>query len=155
MARRAQRKHAVAVSNGTAALDLALRVIGIAPGDQVIVPAFSYVATASTVVIQGGDPVFADIDARNLGMDPAGAAHRISSRTRAILCTDYGGSPCDYENLLALADRHQLPLILDGCKSIGTTFNGKPSLSYGLISTVSFHAAKTDDDRGGRHGVHR
>jgi perosamine synthetase len=143
MSVRAGRKFAVAVSNGTAAIDVALRAAGIAPGDEVIVPAFSYIATASAVAIVGATPVFCDIDRRNLGMDPASAAAHLTSRTRAILCTDHGGNPCDFTALLALANRHNLPLILDGAQSIGGTFNGKPALSYGLISTVSFHAAKT------------
>jgi perosamine synthetase len=143
MAARAGRKFAAAVTNGTAALDLALRAIDIGPGDEVIVPAFSYVVTASAVVIQGATPVFADIDRRNLGLDPISAADRINSHTRAILCTDHGGNSCDYAKLTALADRHHVPLILDGAQSLGATFNGKPALSYGLISTTSFHAAKT------------
>ncbi|HEX4056020.1 MAG TPA: DegT/DnrJ/EryC1/StrS family aminotransferase [Tepidisphaeraceae bacterium] len=143
MAVRAGRTFAVAVSNGTAALDVALRAAGIGPGDEVIVPALSYIATASTVAIVGATPVFCDVDPRNLGMDPVSAASRITPRTRAILCTDHGGNPCDFDVLLALARRHGVPLILDGAQSIGATFNGKPALSHGLISTVSFHAAKT------------
>lgn len=143
MAARAGRTYAAAVTNGTAALDLALRAINIGPGDEVIVPAFSYVATASAVVIQGATPVFADIDRRNLGLDPASVADRITSHTRAILCTDHGGNPCDYAKLTILADRHHLPLILDGAQSLGAAFDGKPTLGYGLISTTSFHAAKT------------
>lgn len=143
MAKRAGRKFAVAVSNGTAALDLALRVVGVGRGDEVVLPALSYVATASAVAIQGAEPVFADVDRRNLGLDPAAAAERITRRTSAILCTDHGGSPCDYAALSALASRHGVPLILDGAQSIGTTFAGRPALSYGLISTTSFHAAKT------------
>jgi len=143
MALRAGRKYAVAVSNGTAALDVALRVLGISRGDEVIVPALSYVATASSVAIVGATPVFVDVDRRNFGLDPKLTADRITHRTRAILCTDHGGNPCDYTQLTALADRHNIPLILDGAQSIGTTFNGKPALSYGLISTTSFHAAKT------------
>jgi dTDP-4-amino-4,6-dideoxygalactose transaminase len=94
-------------------------------------------------VMQGATPVFCDISERNLCMDPASAADVISPQTRAILCTDYGGNPCDFAALSALADRHGLPLILDGAQSIGTMYRGKPALSYGLISTVSFHAAKT------------
>jgi dTDP-4-amino-4,6-dideoxygalactose transaminase len=143
MARRADRKFAVAVSNGTAALDVALRVLGIGRTDEVIVPALSYVATASAVAIVGAKPVFVDVDRRNLGLDPRLAADRVTHRTRAILCTDHGGNSCDYTQLTALAQRHHLPLILDGAQSIGATFNGKPALSYGLISTTSFHAAKT------------
>jgi dTDP-4-amino-4,6-dideoxygalactose transaminase len=143
MARRAGRKFAVAVSNGTAALDVALRALGIGRGDEVIVPAFSYVATAAAVAIVGATPVFCDIDPRNLGMDAASAAACVTSKTRAILCTDHGGNPCDFAALTELADRHHLPLVLDGAQSLGATFNGKPSLSHGVISTLSLHAAKT------------
>jgi perosamine synthetase len=143
MAARANRKFAVAVSNGTAALDVALRALGIDRHDEVVVPAFSYIATASTVVIQGAKPVFCDIDPRNLCMNPQSAAELVTNRTGAILCTDYGGNPCDFAALTALADRHNIPLILDGAQSIGSAYDGKPALSYGRISTVSFHAAKT------------
>jgi dTDP-4-amino-4,6-dideoxygalactose transaminase len=143
MAARAGRKFAVAVSNGTAALDVALRAARIGLGDEVIVPALSYVATASAVAIVGATPVFCDIEERNLGMDPASAAACVTPRTRAILCTDHGGNPCDFAALLSLAERCGVPLILDGAQSIGAMFNGKPALAHGMISTVSFHAAKT------------
>ncbi len=143
MATRASREFGVAVSNGTAALDLALKVANIRPGDEVIVPAFSYVATASTVAMQGATPVFADVDARNFGLDPHEVHRKITLATRAIITTDHGGCPCDYTALSQIAADHNLPLIVDGAQSIGTTFAGKPALSYGLISTTSFHAAKT------------
>jgi perosamine synthetase len=143
MAKRAGRAYGVAVSNGTAALDLALRVINIRPGDEVIVPALSYVATASTVAMQGAKPIFVDVDARNLGLNPDLAARAITNNTKAILCTDHGGCPCDYAALKQISAEHNIPLLVDGAQSIGTTFNGKPALGYGLISTTSFHAAKT------------
>src|SRR5437879_2180383 len=81
MAKRAGRKYGIAVTNGTSALDLALRVIGVSAGDEVVVPALSYIATASVVAIQGADPVFADVDRRILGLDPASAEDRITRRT--------------------------------------------------------------------------
>lgn len=143
MAIRAGRRFGVAVSNGTAALELALRVAGVGRDDEVIVPALSYVATASAVAMVGATPVFADVDIRNFGLDPNRAAERITRRTKAILCTDHGGNPCDYAALTALAARYGLPLILDGAQSLGATFADRPALGYGLISTVSFHAAKT------------
>lgn len=157
MADRAGRRHGIAVCNGTAALDLALKSLDVSVGDEVVVPAFSYVATASAVALQGAIPVFADIDARNLGLDPDAASAAVGRRTAALLCTDHGGNPCDHVRLAALADRHGLPVILDGAQSLGATFAGRPALSYGTVSTVSFHAAKcmttveggmvfTDDD---------
>ena len=96
MARRAGRKYAIAVSNGTAALDLAVRVVGVQPGDDVIVPALSYLATASVLVIQGAKPVFVDIDPNNLCLDAAQLAQRITPDTRAVLCTDHGGTGTDH-----------------------------------------------------------
>jgi len=143
MAVRAGRKFAVAVTNGTSALDVALKSLRIGRGDEVIVPAFSYIATASSVAMQGATPVFCDIDRRNLGLDPMMAAAAISPRTAGIICTDYGGFPCDFTELGRLAQRHKIPLILDGAQSFGTQFRGRPSLSYGEVSTASFHAAKT------------
>jgi perosamine synthetase len=92
--------------------------------------------------MQHAVPVFVDIDPRNLGMDPSAASARIGRRTAAILCTDHGGNPCDYAKLSALADRNGLPLIVDGAQSLGSMFAGRPTLSYGLVSTISFHAAK-------------
>jgi dTDP-4-amino-4,6-dideoxygalactose transaminase len=142
IAERVGRRFAIAVTNGTAALDLALRVLDVGPGDEVVVPALSYVATASAVALQHATPVFADVDRRNLGLDPISAAASIGRRTAAILCTDHGGNPCDFAKLTALADRNRLPLVLDGAQSLGATFDGRPALSYGLLSTVSFHAAK-------------
>jgi dTDP-4-amino-4,6-dideoxygalactose transaminase len=143
MANRAGRAFGVAVSNGTAALDLALRVVNIRPGDEVIVPALSYVATASTVAMQGAKPIFADVDERNFGLDPNQVARKITNNTRAIISTDHGGCPCDYAGLSRISAEYNVPLIVDGAQSIGTTFAGKSALSYGLISTTSFHAAKT------------
>lgn len=143
MAERAGRKFGIAVTNGTAALDLALRALGIGPSDRVIVPAFSYVATASAVSLQGATPVFADIDRRNLGIDPRHVSSLLAPNVRAIICTDHGGNPCDYASLTALADRHGIPLVVDGAQSIGSTFHGRPTLSFGTLSTTSFHAAKT------------
>ena len=143
LAERAGRKYGVAVSNGTAALDVALRALGIGRGDRVIVPAFSYVATASAVSLQGATPVFADVDRRNLGLDPRCVEQLLARDVRAIICTDHGGSACDYARLTAIADRAGIPLLVDGAQSIGSTFAGRPTLGYGAVSTTSFHAAKT------------
>ena len=143
MAARARRRFGVAVSNGTAALDVALRAVGVRRDDEVVVPALSYVATASAVALQGAVPIFVDVDCRTLGLSADAAADAVTSRTRAILSTDHGGNPCDYGQLADLSARTGVPLVVDGAQSIGSTFGGRPTLSYGLVSTVSFHAAKT------------
>ena len=105
-------EHAVAVSNGTAALHAAMYVAGIGPGDEVIVPAMTFAATASAVVFQGGKPVFADVDAETLLLDPDRAAAKITPRTRAIVAVDYAGQPCDYDPLRAIAEQHGLNSML-------------------------------------------
>lgn len=143
LAIRAGRRFAVAVSNGTAALDLAMRVLNVGPGDEVVVPALTYIATAASVALQHATPVFADVDPRNLGINPACVDAGMTRRTTAVVCTDHGGNPCDYTKLEALCSRQNVPLVVDGAQSLGSTFAGRPTLSYGLLSTTSFHAAKT------------
>ena len=139
----AERPHAVAVSNGTVALDLALKVLGIGPGDEVIVPALTYIATANAVIYQGATPVFADVQAPSCGADPEEVAQKINPRTKGVLVIDYGGFPCDYSLLEDVCESRGIPLIVDGAQSLGSRFGGKSSLQFGSLSTISFHAAKT------------
>src|SRR5262249_54816380 len=106
IARAAGADHAVVVNSGTAALHAAMFAIGSGPGDEVMVPPMTFAATANAVVYQGGTPVFADVDPETLLVDPAQAAAKVTSRTRAIVAVDYGGQPCDYAALrAAMADR--------------------------------------------------
>lgn len=133
---------AVAVSSGTAALHAVMHAIGIGPGDEVIVPAMTFAATANCVVYQGGTPVFADVDPDTLLIDPADAARRITPKTRAIIAVDYAGQPCDYDALQTLAKQHGLILVADACHSLGAAYKG------GLVGTLadctvfSFHPVK-------------
>jgi perosamine synthetase len=133
---------AVAVSSGTAALHAAMFALGVGPGDEVIVPALTFAATANCVVFQGATPVFADVDADTLLLDPASAAARITRRTRAILAVDYAGQPCDYDTLRALAHRQGLALVADACHSLGAAYRGRPVGSLADLSTFSFHPVK-------------
>ena len=143
MAELVGRRHAVAVCNGTVALDLALKVLGIKPGDEVIVPAMTYIATVNAVLYQGAMPVIADIEWQTYNVDPQDVRHKITPRTKAILVIDYGGNPCDMDALERTCDEHGIPLVLDGAQSLGGYFRGKPLCQFGTISTTSFHAAKT------------
>src|SRR5947209_19727980 len=111
-------REAVAVSSGTAALHAAMFALGIGPGDEVLVPAMTFAATANCVVFQGGTPVFVDVDADTLLIDPAEAEAKITPRTRAIVAVDYAGQPCAYKELEALAKRHDLALVADACHSL-------------------------------------
>lgn len=134
-------KHAVAVNNGTAAVDVALKCVGIKQGDEVIVPAFTYIATANAVKYNQGIPVYVDID-DTLNMDPALVEDAITSRTRAILNIDYGGNPSDYDELLRLSRAHDIPLVVDGAQSFGSEYHKKKCCTHGVVNTTSFHQAK-------------
>ena len=110
-------RHALAVCNGTAALHCAAVAAGIGPGDEVIVPAITFVATANSVVFQGGTPVFADVDRDTLLIDPASVESKITAKTKAIFAVDYAGQPCDYTALREIANRHNLKLVADASHS--------------------------------------
>jgi len=134
--------HAVTVSSGTAALHAAMFALGIGPGDEVIVPAMTFAASANCVVFQGGTPVFADVDPGTLLLDPAAAELRITPRTRAIIAVDYAGQPCDYDGLREIAARHSLALAADACHALGGSDRGRPVGSLAELSTFSFHPVK-------------
>ncbi len=134
--------HAVAVSNGTAALHAAMAALGIGPGDEVIVPAITFVATANAVVYQGGTPVFADIDPGTLLIDPEAVRRLITPRTRAIAAVDYAGQPCDYAALRAIAREHNLALVADACHALGGADHGHPVGTLADLSTFSLHPVK-------------
>ncbi|MCH7564385.1 MAG: UDP-4-amino-4,6-dideoxy-N-acetyl-beta-L-altrosamine transaminase [Gemmatimonadetes bacterium] len=135
-------RHAVAVSTGTAALHAATYAAGVGPGDEVIVSCMSFVATANAVVFQGGTPVFADVDAGTLLIDPESVEDRISNRTKAVLAVDYAGQPCDYDTLRSICDRNDLTLIADACHSLGAERDGRPVGTLADISLFSFHPVK-------------
>jgi len=141
-ARLAGAREAVAVSNGTAALHTAMYAAGIRPGDEVIVPAMTFAATANCVVFQGGTPMFADVAPDTLLLDPDQAEKRITPRTRALIAVDYAGQPCDYGALRAIADRHGLVLVADACHSLGATYQGRPVGSLADLNVFSFHPVK-------------
>jgi len=134
--------HAVAVSSGTAALHTAMYALDIGPGDEVIVPAMTFAATANCVVQQGGTPVFADVLPETLLIDPASVEANITPRTKAIITVDYAGHPCDYDALRSIADRHGIALVADACHSLGATYKGRRVGSLADISAFSFHPVK-------------
>ncbi len=133
---------AVACSNGTAALHLAMLAAGIGPGDEVIVPALTFVATANAARYVGAKPVFADVHDDTLTIDPAHAAALVTPRTKAIIAVDYGGCPADYDELRALADKLALVLVADACHTPGATYRGRRVGSIADMSTFSFHPVK-------------
>jgi perosamine synthetase len=133
---------AVAVSNGTAALHAAVYALGIGPGDEVIVPAITFAATANAVVYQGGTPVFADVDPGTLLIDPEQVEAHVTPRTKAVISVDYAGQPCDYDRLYEIVERHGLTLMSDACHAIGGSYKGRPVGSLTTLSTFSFHPVK-------------
>jgi perosamine synthetase len=133
---------AVVMSSGTAALHAACALLDLQPGDEVIVPAMTFAATANAVLYCGGTPVFADIQPQTLLLDPAAVAERIGPKTRAIIAVDYGGQPCDYNALDDLAKGHGLVFIADACHSLGASYQGRPVGSLADISCLSFHPVK-------------
>lgn len=135
-------REAVAVNSGTAALHAAMYALGIGPGDEVIVPAMTFAASANGVVFQGGTPVFTDVEPETLLLDPAGVEARITTRTRAIMAVDYGGQPCDYEALRAIASRHGLALVADACHALGGSYKGRPVGTLADLNTFSLHPVK-------------
>jgi perosamine synthetase len=132
--------HAVAVSSGTAALDLAVAALGVGPEDEVITSPLTFVATANAVVRSGGSPVFADIGPDRC-LDPAAVAARVTPRTRAVIAVDYAGMPADVD-AIRLALPRPLPVIADGAQSLGGRLGGRPVGSLADITTLSFHAVK-------------
>ena len=133
---------AVAVSSGTAALHTAFAAIGISEGDEVIVPAITFVATSNAVIYCGGTPVFADVDPDTLLVDPLDIESKITPRTKAIVAMDYAGQPCDYDQLRAIADQHNLILVADSCHSLGASFKSHPIGSIADLTCFSFHPVK-------------
>lgn len=135
-------KYAVTVSSGTAALHAAMYAIGIKPGDEVIVPAMTFAATANCVVFQGGSPVFVDVDPESLLIDPDQVKAKITPRTKAVIAVDYTGHACDYDVLREIADRYGLVLVADACHALGATYKGRPVGSLADLNVFSFHPVK-------------
>jgi perosamine synthetase len=133
---------AVAVSNCTVALQLALYVSGVGPGDEVIVPSMSFIATANAVWQCGATPVFADVDPRTFNLDPASAERAITTATTAIMPVHQLGLPADMDAFLEIAARHGLALVEDAACAIGATYKGRPIGSLGPPACFSLHPRK-------------
>ena len=135
-------KYAVSFSSGTAALHGAAFAAGLKPGDEAITTPLTFAATANCVLYQGATPVFADVSADTLNLDPEKAAARITRRTRAILPVDYAGHPADFDAILELAARHGLVVIEDACHALGAEYRGRRTGSIGDMTVFSFHPVK-------------
>jgi dTDP-4-amino-4,6-dideoxygalactose transaminase len=134
--------HAIGCGSGTDAILLALVALGIGPGDEVIVPPFTFFATASTVVRTGARPVFADIDADTFNVDPAAIERAITPRTKAIMPVHLYGQCCDMEAIWRIAERHGLPIIEDAAQAFGSEYQGKRTGTLGAMACLSFYPTK-------------
>jgi perosamine synthetase len=135
-------KYAVAVCNGTAALHAAVFAAGIGPGDEVIVPAMTFAASANCVLYQGGTVIFADVCTDTLNLDPVCVEAAITPRTRAIVTVDYAGQPSDLDELNTLAQRYNLIVIEDASHALGATYRGRQVGSLAHLTTFSLHPVK-------------
>ncbi len=135
-------REAVAVNSGTAALHCAMRAIGVHTGDEVIVPALTFAASANAAVYEGGMPVFADIEPDTLLIDPESVRRHITPRTKAVVAVDYAGQPADYDALREVLRGRGIRLIADSCHAPGATYNGKSTGTLADISCFSFHPVK-------------
>lgn len=134
----ARTEYAIALSNGTVALDLALKALGIGPGDEVIVTSRTFLASASSIVTAGATPVFADVDrdSQNITVETIRAV--LTPRTRAVICVHLAGWPCDMDPIMALAAEHDLKVVEDCAQAHGAQYKGKPVGSIGHIGAWSF-----------------
>jgi len=135
-------KYAVALNSGTAAIHASLHAIGIKPGDEVICPPFTFVATANPIVMEGAKVVFADVKYDTFNLNPAEVEKKITDKTKAIIAVDLFGQPADYPNLQKIADNHNLHIIEDACQSVNANLNGKKAGSFGKAAAFSFYATK-------------
>jgi perosamine synthetase len=153
----AKTKHAIAVNSGTAALHAATMGANIKPGDEIILPSFTFVATAEVVVMMGAKPVFVDIDAETCNISLRKIEKAITKRTKAIMPVDLYGLPSDMQSIREIADKHGLRVIEDACQAHGATYKGKPPGAFSDVACWSFYVSKnmttgeggmitTDDD---------
>lgn len=156
-AARLGRKHAVAVTNGTAAIDVVIEALGIAPKDEVIMPSFTIISCVMQIVRNGGKPVLIDSDPVTWNMDVEAIEKKITQRTKAIMVVHIFGLPVDMDPILDLAHKYDLNVIEDAAQMHGQTYKGRPCGSFGDVSTFSFYPNKlittgeggmvvTDDD---------
>ncbi|WP_417797219.1 DegT/DnrJ/EryC1/StrS family aminotransferase [Stutzerimonas nitrititolerans] len=135
-------KHCISVANGTDALQIAQMALGIGPGDEVITPGFTYIATAETVALLGAKPVYVDVDPRTYNLDPQLLEAAITPRTKAIIPVSLYGQCADFDAINAIAARHGIPVIEDAAQSFGATYKGKRSCNLTTIACTSFFPSK-------------
>jgi perosamine synthetase len=154
-------RHAIAVSSGTAALHLIVKALGIAAGDEVLVPSFTFAASVNAFLYEGATPVFVEVEGDTYNLDPADLEQKITPRTRAIMAVDVFGHPADWDQLQRIADQHGLKIIDDSCEALGASYKGVKLGRFGNAAAFAFYPNKqmttgeggiivTDDDEAAR-----
>ena len=150
-------RHGVSTVNATMGLSIALKAVGVQPGDEVLVPPYTFIATASAALMLGAIPVFVDVDAETLLIDPGQLEAAVTPRTKAIVPVHHGGSPADMDGVMATARRHGLRVVEDAAQAHGAAWRGRPVGAIGDVGVFSFQSSKpinageggmmlTDDD---------
>lgn len=140
---------AVSTQSGTAALHAALHELGIGPGDEVIVPALSFIASVNPIAYVGARPVFADIDERTWNIDPAAVERKITKRTKAVIPVHLYGNPCDMDRIMDCAAAHRLYVVEDAAESLGARYRGRFTGAFGDLGCFSFNGNKIVTTGGG------
>jgi len=135
-------KYCISVANGTDALQIALMALGVGPGDEVITPGFTYIATAETVALLCAKPVYVDVDARTYNLDPKLLEASITQRTKAIIPVSLYGQCADFDAINAIAAKHGIPVIEDAAQSFGACYKGRKSCNLSTIACTSFFPSK-------------
>lgn len=135
-------KYCISVANGTDALQIAYMALGIGPGDEVITPGFTYIATAEAVALLGATPVYVDVDPRTYNLDPALLEAAITSRTKAIVPVSLYGQCADFDAINEIALKHGIPVIEDAAQSFGATYKGRRSCNLSTVACASFFPSK-------------
>lgn len=135
-------KHAVAVSSGTTALHIIARALGLGPGDEVLVPSFTFAASVNAVLYEGCVPVFVDIEYDTMNINPTDIINKITYRTRAIMVVDVFGHPADWDSILQIARKHNLLVIDDSCEALGSEYKGTKIGQFGDAAAFSFYPNK-------------
>ncbi|WP_325051257.1 DegT/DnrJ/EryC1/StrS family aminotransferase [Polynucleobacter difficilis] len=135
-------KYCISCANGTDALQIAQMALGIGPGDEVITPGFTYIATAETIALLGAKPVYVDIDPKTFNLDPGKLEEAITTKTKAIIAVSLYGQPADFDAINSIAASYAIPVIEDAAQSFGATYRGQKSGNLGTISCTSFFPSK-------------
>lgn len=136
------RKRAVAVANGTSGLFMCLSALGIGLGDEVITTPFTFISSATSIMMVGAKPVFVDIDPVSLNIDPAQIESKINERTRAIIPVEVFGNPAGFDKVCEIAAKYNLAVIEDSCEALGSALNGKKAGTFGIMSVFGFYPNK-------------